>query len=88
MSDMGMDKKPASFMPEAGDADGNGAAGWTGGSLGEDGKAIASKALGYLLKHRGGKGYGRGRVKGGEAEAMVAALAEVTEIMQDEMVEE
>lgn len=82
LSDMGVGKKPASFTPEEGDG------GWTGGSLGDDEKAVATKALGYLLKHRGGKGYGRGRVKGAEAEAMVATLAELTEILQEEMVEE
>ncbi|CAM9826543.1 unnamed protein product [Ectocarpus sp. 12 AP-2014] len=86
LSDMGVAKKPASFLPEEGEGDGR--AGWTGGSLGEEEKAVASKALGYLLKHRGGKGYGRGRVTGAQAEAMVAALAEVTEIMEEEMVEE
>ncbi|CAN0181010.1 unnamed protein product, partial [Ectocarpus fasciculatus] len=86
LSDMGVAKKPASFLPETGEGDGS--AGWTGGSLGEEEKAAASKALGYLLKHRGGKGYGRGRVTGAQAEAMVAALAEVTEIMEEEMVEE
>ncbi|CAN0318952.1 unnamed protein product, partial [Ectocarpus sp. 8 AP-2014] len=86
LSDMGVAKKPASFLPEEGEGDGS--AGWTGGSLGEEEKAAASKALGYLLKHRGGKGYGRGRVTGTQAEAMVAALAEVTEIMEEEMVEE
>lgn len=87
LSDMGVGERPASFMPEDESEDG-GTARWTGGSLGEDEKAVATKALGYLLKHRGGKGYGRGRVKGAEAEAMVATLAEVTEILQDEMVEE
>lgn len=87
LSDMGVGERPASFMPENGGDDGGGAR-WTGGSLGEGDKAVATKALGYLLKHRGGKGYGRGRVKGAEAEAMVATLAEVTEILQDEMVEE
>lgn len=88
LSDMGVAKKPASFLPEEGEGEGDGSAGWTGGSLGEEEKAAASKALGYLLKHRGGKGYGRGRVTGAQAEAMVAALAEVTEIMEEEMVEE
>eukprot|EP00903_Cladosiphon_okamuranus_P007760 g7516.t1 len=87
LSDMGVAEKPASFMPEEDGGEDGGTAGWTGGSLSEDEKAVATKALGYLLKHRGGKGYGRGRVKGAEAEAMVAALAEVTEILQDEMVE-
>ncbi|CBJ33292.1 hypothetical protein Esi_0455_0006 [Ectocarpus siliculosus] len=86
LSDMGVAKKPASFLPEEGEGDGS--AGWTGGSLGEEEKAAASKALGYLLKHRGGKGYGRGKMTGAQAEAMVAALAEVTEIMEEEMVEE
>ncbi|CAB1100812.1 unnamed protein product [Ectocarpus sp. CCAP 1310/34] len=86
LSDMGVAKKPASFLPEEGEGDGS--AGWTGGSLGEEEKAVAWKALGYLLKHRGGKGYGRGRVTGAQAEAMVAALAEVTEIMEEEMVDE
>eukprot|EP00752_Nemacystus_decipiens_P002909 g2707.t1 len=91
LSDMGVGERPASFLPEdeGGDAGEEGSTeGWTGGSLGEDEKAVATKALGYLLKHRGGKGYGRGRVKGAEAEAMVATLAELTEILQDEMVEE
>ncbi|CAM9810024.1 unnamed protein product [Scytosiphon promiscuus] len=87
LSDMGVGNKPASFMPESEEGEGGGG-GWTDGSLGKEEKAVATKALGYLLKHRGGKGYGRGRVKGAEAEAMVAALAEVTEIMHDEMVEE
>lgn len=91
LSDMGVGERPESFLPEEEGASGGeegGAAGWTGGSLREEDKAVATKALGYLLKHRGGKGYGRGRVTGKEAEAMVAALAEVTEIMHDEMVEE
>lgn len=98
LSDMGVGKKPAKFEPEtdspptaaglkgapAGDGQGKR---WTDGSLGAFEKGVATKGLGYLLKHRGGKGYGRGRVKGLEAEDMVAILAELTEILHDEMVE-
>lgn len=85
LSDMGVGNKPAKFEPED-DSSGD-AKGWLDGSLGDYEKGVASKALGYLLKHRGGKGYGRGRVKGREAETMVSLLAEVADIMEGEMVE-
>lgn len=84
LTDMGVGKKPGEFEPEN---DSGAVKGWLGGSLGDYEKGVASKALGYLLKHRGGKGYGRGRVKGREAETMVSLLAEVADIMEDEMVE-
>lgn len=84
LTDMGVGDKPQKFEPED---DSGEAKGWLGGSLGDYEKGVASKALGYLLKHRGGKGYGRGRVKGREAETMVSLLAEVADIMEDEMVE-
>lgn len=84
LSDMSVGKKPERFEPEN---DSGGKKGWTGGSFGAYEKGVATKALGYLLKHRGGKGYGRGRVKGAEADTMVSTLAELTEIMHEEMVE-
>lgn len=91
LSEMGMDRKPEKFEPE----DESSAAStmpketknWVDVSLGGYEKGIATKALGYLLKHRGGKGYGRGRVKGVEAESMISTLAELIEILQEEMVE-
>lgn len=102
LSDMGVGNRPTRFEPEAspspppavparmsaapGDPQAKGK-GWTDGSLGEYEKSVATKGLGYLLKHRGGTGYGRGRVKGIEAENMIVALAELTEILHDEMVE-
>lgn len=85
LSDMGVSKKPERFVPEN---DSGGEKGWVGGTLGDYEKGVATKALGYLLKHRGGKGYGRGRVKGAEAQKMVAALAELTEILNEEMIED
>lgn len=97
LSDMEVGKRPEKFEPENGTpppGDAVGAAetrekktGWVDGSLGKYERDVATKALGYLLKHRGGKGYGRGRVKGEEAENMICALAEMTEILHDEMVE-
>lgn len=88
ISEMGIGKEPASFEPE-GDLPPatSGSGRWVEEGLGEDEKRVATRALGYLLKHRGGKGYGRGRVRGAEAESMISALAEVTEILQEEMVE-
>lgn len=83
-SDMGVGKKPESFEPEN---DSGGEKGWAGGSLGEYEKSVGTKGLGYLLKHRGGKGYGRGRLNGKEAEMMVSTLAELTDILQEEMVD-
>lgn len=85
LADMGMGDKPEKFEPESDSGDSKG---WLGGSLGDYEKGVASKALGYLLKHRGGKGYGRGRVKGKEAELMVSTLAEVAEILEEEMIED
>lgn len=84
-SEMSASMKPDSFQPEN---DSSGQKGWTSGNLGEYEKRVGTKALGYLLKHRGGKGYGRGRVKGAEAEDMVSTLAELIEILQEEMVED
>lgn len=84
LADMGVGNKPEKFEPEN---DSGNEKGWLSGSLGDYEKGVASKALGYLLKHRGGKGYGRGRVKGREAETMVSLLAEVADIMEEEMVE-
>lgn len=84
LSGMGVGKKPESFEPEN---DSGGEKGWAGGSLGDYEKSVATKGLGYLLKHRGGKGYGRGRLSGKEAEIMVSTLAELTDILQEEMVD-
>ena len=85
LTEMGVSRKPDAFQP---DNNSGGKGEWTGGSLGEYEKGVGTKALGYLLKHRGGKGYGRGRVKGAQAEEMVSTLAELTEIFQEEMVED
>lgn len=96
LQDMGVGSRPATFEPESGEASVDArlgpapreeSKGWTDGSLGDYEKKVATKALGYLLKHKGGKGYGRGRCKGIEAENLVATLAELTEILHDEMVE-
>lgn len=103
LSDMGVGHRPTSFEEETAPTAPPPAAparmsaapvdmqtkgrGWTDGSLGEYEKSVATRGLGYLLKHRGGTGYGRGRVKDMEAENMIVTLAELTEILHDEMVE-
>lgn len=84
LAGMEVSKRPERFEPESKSDE---ETGWTDGSLADYEKGVATKALGYLLKHRGGKGYGRGRVKGADADLLVSLLAEVTEIMQEEMVE-
>lgn len=97
LQEMGVGNRPATFEPETAEASPDArlgpaprdkSKGWTDGSLGDYEKKIATKGLGYLLKHKGGKGYGRGRCKGIEAENLVATLAELTEIFHDEMVED
>lgn len=87
LSEMGVGDRPPEFQPEMSEEPTNTKQGWTSGSLSGSDQAVATKALGYLLKHRGGKGYGRGRVNGAEAESMVSTLAELTEILHEEVVE-
>jgi len=40
--------------------------------------------MGLLLKHRGGPGFGKGRLKGPEAEGFENLLGEITELLQSE----
>ncbi|CAM9666393.1 unnamed protein product, partial [Discosporangium mesarthrocarpum] len=81
ISDMGLDCPPAKFEPEVASG---GAKRWVSTELGEEQRKLSSKALGYLVKHKGGKGYGRGRLRGDEAEDMVCTLAELTEMLAEE----
>ncbi|CAM9273816.1 unnamed protein product [Chrysoparadoxa australica] len=50
----------------------------------EEFRATMNKALGYLLKHKGGPGYGAGRLKQREAEIMVEALTKVISLLRAE----
>ena len=50
---------------------------------GEDAKALRT-ATGYLIKHRGGPGFGAGRLKGKELDKMEDALFKAGEVLAEE----
>ncbi|CAM9139095.1 unnamed protein product [Choristocarpus tenellus] len=90
--DMGLGNAPEKFEPDSKETyqkpeheqDEERPKHWVSEGLSAEQKRLATRGLGYLLKHRGGAGYGRGRVKGVEAENMVCALAELTETLAAE----
>ena len=40
--------------------------------------------MGLILKHRGGPGFGKGRIKGDEAEGFEKLLGEITDLLRSE----
>ncbi|CAM9259113.1 unnamed protein product [Phaeothamnion confervicola] len=55
-----------------------------GGARQQEFRAAAQKALGYLIKHRGGAGWGRGRLRDPEVAEMEAAISEVRGLMKED----
>ena len=47
-------------------------------------KQVLTKALGLLLKHRGGPGFGRGRLQGAELQLLEPALVAAGKVLHNE----
>lgn len=59
---------------------------WVQADTSQELRSIGTKTLGLLTKHRGGKGWGKGRLQGSESESLVQILEKLVQILEDESV--